>query len=145
MTPGVLLVKQWPHVQFFSGGKAKVVGEAWPDYALYLYNRPFILDAKTTVEPKTYRPDSRFKHQFEKLRLAASNGLGAFYLVHWLNHQVIELFQVHETDLWPISYPYATGVCRVAYQDNWLGILVDNYFSTYYQDLPDLDNIQEAL
>ena len=133
-TPGVLLVPQWPQVQFFKDGKAKIVGEAWPDYVLYYYRLPFLFDAKTTVEPTTYRPGSKSKHQFEHLRLAASNGLGAFYLVNWLSHRMIELFPVIETDLWPVSYKYLSGVYQVeAEGGNWLGEMTEHFFRHYYK------------
>lgn len=129
--PDVLLIPQWPQVQFFKGGKAKVIGEAEPDYHLFIGRLPFIFDAKTTVS-KDFRPDS--KHQFEDLRLAASQGIGAFYLVHWLNEREIELFHVYETDLWPVSYRRGTGTFSVSAENSWFQELTERYLRSYYDE-----------
>ena len=118
--PGVLLVPQWPQVQFFKGGNAKVVGEAWPDYFLFYYRKPFLFDAKATIEKDTYRPSKRFKHQFDRLVYAAGQGIYAFYLVNWLTYQSIEVFQVTETDTWPFKAPFGTGALMTSQEGNWL-------------------------
>lgn len=133
-TPGVLLMPQWPQVQFFKGGKAKVVGEAWPDYLMFHYNRPFMFDAKTTVEEKTYRPPTSEKHQFEKMVLAASHGIAAFYLVNWLKAEIVEIFMVHETDTWPVKYRFTNGAWASYTQDeNWLEKMVNQFCKDYYR------------
>ena len=129
--PGVLLIPQWPQVQFFRGGKAKIVGEAWPDYILYLYRKPYLFDAKTTSEPKTYRPLFKSKHQFDRLQIAAGNGLYAFYLVNWLTYRSIEIFQVLETDIWPVKYPLGTGAFMTGQDGNWLEPVLE-FLNTVY-------------
>lgn len=131
-TPGVMLIPQFPQVKFFRGGKAKIVGEAWPDYILLYFNRPFILDAKTTVETATFRPHKDQKHQFERLREAAGYRIGAFYLVYWLTHRVIEVHHVYENDLWPISFKYGAGQFRLSDQENWFSELATGYLARYY-------------
>lgn len=131
-TPGALLIAQWPQVKFFKNKTAKIVKEAWPDYILFLYQEPFIFDAKTTMQAETYRPSER--HQFDNLQIAAANGIISFYLVNWLTYKEIEIFAVRETDTWPVKYPYQSGSFRVMVDGNWVQTLCDHYLGKAYKD-----------
>lgn len=133
-TPGLMLIRQYPGVRFFSGGRAEVIAEAWPDFVLFYNHFPFIFDAKTTQEKKVFRPSTKSKHQFFRLVETAGNGIGAFYLVNWLEYDLIELFKVNEADQWPVKYEVTKGEFYASrYEGNWLQVFADNYFSIFYK------------
>lgn len=119
-TPGLLLVRQWPEVKFFKGGKSEVVDKGWPDYIAFYSRKHFMFDAKTTGETKKFRPSKQQIDQFDRLVIAAAYGIPAFYLVNWLENKIIEVFRVYETDTWPVSYEKFTGSFWTPEEGNYL-------------------------
>lgn len=117
--PGLLLVKQHPHVKFIGKGQARVVGEAWPDYFGVYKGLPLMFDAKSTLDKAGFSPDGKREHQFSKLRLASEFGFLAFYLVYWRTLQFAEIHRIWGDMTWPVRLKAGQGDLQ-AYEPQWL-------------------------
>ena len=101
----LILVKQYPETQFIQAGRARVVGTAWADYICMGReaggNTVFTFDAKTTKNKQKLKMPQKRMHQFAKLKLAASVGIPAFYLVWWRSSNIIAAHYVTNESRWP--------------------------------------------
>lgn len=133
LTPGALLIPQFPAVMFTGPHKAKVIDTGWPDFILSYWKTAFFFDAKSTNQKGRFSPnkDKRDEDQFNRLRHAAAYDHFAFYLVEWTLHQQIEVFQVNHDDLWPVSYRYETGHIRLEKTGNWFMNLCKSFLADY--------------
>jgi len=124
MDANVVAIKQHVETQFVGRGKAIVVGEAWPDFILFVRTSAYFFDTKSTGNAKAVSMPKDREHQFERLRHMSALGLPAFYLVHWRQHEVYEAFPVTIWSNWPFRCRYYEGVVR-ARGDKWLGEILE--------------------
>lgn len=102
-------IKQYPAIKFFQPGRAKVVGNAYPDYIGLFPGGWMMFDAKGVSNKETFSPDTRRRHQFETLRNFSEINRYCFFLVYWELHQTGEAFLVTPTMKWKPKFQYGKG------------------------------------
>ena len=100
----LLVIRQHPETKFFSKGKSKVIGIAFPDFIAFhsgYHLQAYAFDCKSTANKKAVSMPANRRHQFEHLKDAAMIGVHAFYLVEWREYDEHEAYAVTRESSWP--------------------------------------------
>ena len=108
----IVLIQQHPETKFYGGGRAKVVGHAWPDFVAISYGHPYIFDAKSTNNKEAVSMPANRIHQFTYMKMAANAGATCFYLVYWQQDDQHTAYVVNDKSEWPFR-------CRFDEADVW--------------------------
>ena len=120
------IVKQHPETKFFGAGRAKVVGDAYPDFILFASDFTAVFDTKSIGNDSYFQVPRKRERQFEFL-VDASLIVPAGYLIEWRKYGLIGWHPVRPDMRMPHRVKMGEGGSVVSHDlgGRWFSLLLE--------------------